>query len=159
MSETISQGSLRADVPPASRRDVLGLAAAWSAAGSLLVALLGMLRVVYSPVSPTPSKKLTVQLPEGLLPGEPYLVPGHPVAVFRDEEGVYALSLVCTHLGCIVKPSRDELDCPCHGSRFTLAGQVLKGPAPTGLRWHQVVRRGEQYVIDLRTQVKPGTKV
>lgn len=54
------------------------------------------------------------------------------------------LLAVCTHLGCApqYKPevgavSHDWLGgffCPCHGSKFDLAGRVLKGvPAPTNL--------------------------
>ncbi len=50
----------------------------------------------------------------------------------------------CTHLGCAplpqfeVGPAPDWFGgffCPCHGSRFDLAGRVYKGvPAPTNLR-------------------------
>lgn len=50
----------------------------------------------------------------------------------------------CTHLGCAplpefqVGPAEDWFGgffCPCHGSRFDLAGRVYKGvPAPTNLR-------------------------
>jgi ubiquinol-cytochrome c reductase iron-sulfur subunit len=58
---------------------------------------------------------------------------------------VLVLTAICTHLGCVpeLKTSSDErlgadLDagfyCPCHGSRFDLAGRVVKGsPAPTNL--------------------------
>ena len=58
----------------------------------------------------------------------------------------------CTHLGCApledfeVRPSENwggGLFCPCHGSRFDLAGRVYKGvPAPTNLRVppHRFVR-------------------
>ncbi len=47
----------------------------------------------------------------------------------RDDSGFYALSLVCTHLGCTVTVTEDDLACPCHGSRFDRQGKVLKGPA------------------------------
>ena len=50
----------------------------------------------------------------------------------------------CTHLGCAplpqfeVGPASDWFGgfyCPCHGSKFDLAGRVYKGvPAPTNLR-------------------------
>jgi ubiquinol-cytochrome c reductase iron-sulfur subunit len=50
----------------------------------------------------------------------------------------------CTHLGCAplqdfeVRPSENwpgGFFCPCHGSKFDLAGRVFKGvPAPTNLR-------------------------
>ena len=43
---------------------------------------------------------------------------------------VVAFSAVCTHMGCVVQPTRDEFDCPCHGSRFSAStGDVLQGPA------------------------------
>jgi ubiquinol-cytochrome c reductase iron-sulfur subunit len=51
---------------------------------------------------------------------------------------------LCTHLGCIPSfhPQPDSLQpgwpggfyCPCHGSKFDLAGRVYRGsPAPTNL--------------------------
>ena len=58
----------------------------------------------------------------------------------------------CTHLGCApledfeVRPSENwggGFFCPCHGSKFDLAGRVFKGvPAPTNLRVppHRFVR-------------------
>jgi cytochrome b6-f complex iron-sulfur subunit len=51
--------------------------------------------------------------------------------------GVYALSAVCTHLGCITRFLSDEkcIACPCHGSRFDLEGNVIHGPAPRPLQW------------------------
>ena len=63
------------------------------------------------------------------------------LAVVRGREGVYALSLVCTHLGCTVSVTADELSCPCHGSRFDRAGRVLKGPADSPLRQFETVER------------------
>ena len=54
--------------------------------------------------------------------------------------GVYALSAVCTHLGCITRFRSDEnvIACPCHGSRFDLEGNVIHGPAPRPLPWLDV---------------------
>ncbi|HEX7191854.1 MAG TPA: Rieske 2Fe-2S domain-containing protein [Thermoanaerobaculia bacterium] len=54
--------------------------------------------------------------------------------------GVYALSAVCTHLGCITRFRSDEraIACPCHGSRFDLEGNVVHGPAPRPLPWLDV---------------------
>ena len=59
------------------------------------------------------------------------------VAMFRDEDGaVHVLSARCTHLGCLVEWNTVERtwDCPCHGSRFTMTGAVLEGPAVSQLR-------------------------
>ena len=45
-----------------------------------------------------------------------------------------ALSGVCTHLGCNVRPSGRFLQCPCHGSTYDLDGRVTRGPAELPLR-------------------------
>lgn len=58
------------------------------------------------------------------------------VAAFRDEDGaLHAVSAACTHLGCLVAFNTAERswDCPCHGSRFSLDGEVLQGPATKSL--------------------------
>lgn len=51
---------------------------------------------------------------------------------FRDADGtLHAVSLRCTHLGCLLRFNAAERswDCPCHGSRFDVDGAVLEGPA------------------------------
>jgi len=56
--------------------------------------------------------------------------------VFRDDDGtLHAVSLRCTHLGCLLRFNAAERswDCPCHGSRFDVDGSVLEGPATTPL--------------------------
>lgn len=57
---------------------------------------------------------------------------GEKLAVYRDVDGaVHAVSAICTHQGCQVafNPLERSWDCPCHGSRFGIDGQVLDGPA------------------------------
>lgn len=64
-------------------------------------------------------------------------VSGKRLAVYKDLEGkLHAYSAVCPHLGCSVRWNAFEktFDCPCHGSRFTVAGNVINGPAVTGLK-------------------------
>ncbi|MEU5280950.1 FAD-dependent oxidoreductase [Streptomyces asoensis] len=59
-------------------------------------------------------------------------VGGKRCAVHRDADGqLHALSARCTHLGCLVAFNRAEQawECPCHGSRFDVRGQVVQGPA------------------------------
>jgi glycine/D-amino acid oxidase-like deaminating enzyme/nitrite reductase/ring-hydroxylating ferredoxin subunit len=60
----------------------------------------------------------------------------HKIAVYRDDDGwLHAVSATCTHLGCVVawNSAEKSWDCPCHGSRFDLNGEVLHGPAMTAL--------------------------
>jgi glycine/D-amino acid oxidase-like deaminating enzyme/nitrite reductase/ring-hydroxylating ferredoxin subunit len=63
-------------------------------------------------------------------------VGGKKIAVYRDDQGeIFALSPVCTHAGCIVNWNGAEKswDCPCHGARYDINGQVLTGPATLSL--------------------------
>lgn len=57
------------------------------------------------------------------------------VYVVRTEKGLWAMSAVCTHLGCITqwKPESNLIACPCHGSKFEKDGKVQAGPAPRAL--------------------------
>lgn len=60
---------------------------------------------------------------------------GSRVLVTQPVQGeVLAFSAVCPHEGCSVAPDDDRLSCPCHGSQFSLAGQVTRGPADKGLQ-------------------------
>jgi glycine/D-amino acid oxidase-like deaminating enzyme len=73
-----------------------------------------------------------------LAPGEGGIVShdGRKVAGYRDEGGrLHAISTRCTHLGCQVHFNAAEAtwDCPCHGSRFTVDGEILNGPATAPL--------------------------
>ncbi len=63
------------------------------------------------------------------------------IALIRDQDKAYALSLVCTHLGCTVSVLPERLICPCHGSSFDRSGQVLEGPARQALQRLSVVER------------------
>jgi len=75
--------------------------------------------------------------------GNPDLYPVHSVTFLQDQqvyivrmpEGFYAVSAVCTHLGCITqwKPDADMIACPCHGSTFRPDGVKIEGPAPRPL--------------------------
>ena len=63
----------------------------------------------------------------------------------------YAISSVCTHLGCTVEwePDTQEFACPCHGSRFDAEGQTTRGPANRPLeRVTVVVKDDEVRLVD-----------
>jgi 3-phenylpropionate/trans-cinnamate dioxygenase ferredoxin reductase component len=73
-----------------------------------------------------------------MAPGEARVlqIDGDKAACYRDEQGeLHAVSAVCTHLGCLIEwnASEETWDCPCHGSRFDVAGRVLRGPAKKDL--------------------------
>lgn len=61
---------------------------------------------------------------------------GKRIAIYRNKEGKYKMhSAVCPHMGCVVHWNNVEKswDCPCHGSRFDISGNVIEGPAFEGL--------------------------
>jgi Rieske Fe-S protein len=135
------------------------VASLWAAGAALVFAGIGMLRLPKAAVLSSPSKKFRVTLPESLPAGQAFVPPGRTVAVFKDADGVYAVSLVCTHLGCIVKNTAEGFECPCHGSRFAADGEVTKGPAPAALPWRKITGSGSEYMVDEDVTVPAGTKV
>jgi len=59
---------------------------------------------------------------------------GKPILLTQPTAGtIVALSAICTHQGCTVKPDGKELKCPCHGSVYDLSGGNVSGPAPSPL--------------------------
>ena len=149
----------RLDPEPIPRRDFLGLASLWTAASALIFAAIGMSRLPKAAVVSSPSKRFSIVLPDTMQPGQAFIPPGRSTAVFRDTEGTWAISTICTHLGCIVKEAADGFECPCHGSRFASDGAVTKGPAPRALVWLKVSAAGGKLIIDEGAAVSAGTKV
>jgi cytochrome b6-f complex iron-sulfur subunit len=78
----------------------------------------------------------------------------HNMYIYRDHEGIRAVSAVCTHLGCILEKSTDGFECPCHGSCYSDQGKVLSGPAPRDLAWYRVSKSSDGKIL-----VDPGTMV
>jgi glycine/D-amino acid oxidase-like deaminating enzyme/nitrite reductase/ring-hydroxylating ferredoxin subunit len=63
-------------------------------------------------------------------------VDGAKYAVARIDGQLRACDPTCTHMGCTVAWNAAEAswDCPCHGSRFDVDGNVLNGPATAPLK-------------------------
>ncbi len=62
---------------------------------------------------------------------------GDQLALYKDETGkVHALDPTCPHAKCTVKWNNAERswDCPCHGSRFSVDGELLTGPSTHDLK-------------------------
>jgi cytochrome b6-f complex iron-sulfur subunit len=116
--------------PRTSRRQFLATLASG-------VACLALLYRYLSPGRGKPAR--TVTLARADIPEEGALVYRQArLAVIRDNGALYALDLVCTHLGCTVAVTPTELVCPCHGSRFDRQGSVLAGPAVRPLKRYRV---------------------
>jgi len=81
------------------------------------------------------------------------------VWVVNDEvdgqQMVYALSTVCTHLGCTPNwlEGEQKFKCPCHGSGFYKSGVNFEGPAPRPLERHGI-RLSEDGMLEVDKSVK-----
>src|SRR5271167_4834684 len=109
--------------------------------GSVAVAALGTTVFGYQYLSPNvlyePSPIVDAGKPDHYPPDSVTLDPQTAIYVVRTEEGFFALSAICTHLGCLTayKPELGIIACPCHGSKFKTDGVKIEGPAPRPLPW------------------------
>lgn len=62
---------------------------------------------------------------------------GKRAGAYKDAQGkIYIVDTTCTHMGCELEWNSGDKswDCPCHGSRFSVTGEVLTGPAEKPLK-------------------------
>lgn len=96
---------------------------------------------------------------ENMPPNTVVFNPDYRVFIFRDVSGYfYALSAICTHLGCTTdwKPGgipqhphpEGVIACPCHGSVFSKTGRVLRGPATRDLDRFRMRLEDGKLVVD-----------
>ena len=77
--------------------------------------------------------------------------------VVRNDEGMYALSTVCTHLGCTPNwlMTERKFKCPCHGSGFRFSGINFEGPAPRPLERYRIYLANDgQIIVDKNKNFK-----
>ncbi|TDK87193.1 Rieske (2Fe-2S) protein [Mycolicibacterium mucogenicum] len=78
------------------------------------------------------------------------VLPEAKVVVTQPKTGEFkAFSAVCTHKQCTVSKVADgTIDCPCHGSTFSIAdGAVVKGPADEPLAPKTVTVTGDTLTV------------
>lgn len=123
----------------ASRRGFLSwVGIAWIAfIASMLAAGTATLRFMFPNVLFEPPSSFRAGRPEELQVGvvDERFKEQFGVWLVRDQEGVYALSTTCTHLGCTPNwlVAEQKFKCPCHGSGFYITGINFEGPAPRPL--------------------------
>ncbi len=118
-----------------------------------------------------PPQRFKVGTPDQFGEG-PKFIDDKRVFVFRERKTFYAISAICTHLGCTVKMQRLnqpktvtlrgrkfenklEFHCPCHGSKYYGDGTNFAGPAPRPLAYYKLEVSPEdgQLVVDMGQQV------
>ncbi len=98
-----------------------------------VLSLFGLVKFLGYQSAPLQPVRFTLKTPAEYAEGSVTGVPEARAYILRDAKGLYALSSICTHLGCTVNKAGDNYECPCHGSRYTSTGYVLKGPAMSPL--------------------------
>lgn len=126
--------------------------------GAVVAGLAGQLAAFVRALMPNvlyeAPRTFKIGTPDSFTQGVTYLQ-DHRLFVGRDQRGLYAISAVCTHLGCTVKPVNlsqprtvqvagkpieiaQEFHCPCHGSKYYGDGTNYAGPAPRPLDWYRL---------------------
>lgn len=135
----------------------------WGAIGASLVGSLAAgVRFLFPKSLDEPPSRFKAPPPDTYPVGNVYSVEEQKSFVMRDEEGVFAMSAVCTHLGCTVKymDAQREFHCPCHGSVFDKDGANIAGPAPRPLpRLDASVARDGRLEVDTQTEVARDYRV
>ena len=121
------------------RREWLRRAFLYSTVGATFTMLGGILLDVWLGAGRFSAAHWSDVAPLDLLPGDGTVAfPEKKVAVIRRGNRLAALSLECTHLGCLVNVIDQGFFCPCHGSQFGPLGEVWSGPALRPLPWFSV---------------------
>lgn len=142
-----------------TRRDFLGLAAFGAGILGVLGAIAGSLRLMKPNVRYEESTKFKIGMPDSFPEGTFKNFDEKKVFISSDNDGIYAISSVCTHLGCLVYPVEWGFQCPCHGSKYTKDGKVIGGPAPRPLPWFEINQEVDgTLVVDTARAVPEGTK-
>jgi len=71
------------------------------------------------------------------------------MVIRSSDTQIIALSAICTHAGCSMdyNASQQQLDCPCHGSKFSTNGSVAVGPANRALRVYTATLTGTMITV------------
>jgi menaquinol-cytochrome c reductase iron-sulfur subunit len=103
------------------------------------------------------------QFPDGI-----HFLENERLFILRDQNKIWTVSAVCTHLGCTVKPvsvenagaklltDKHEFHCPCHGSKFLGTGKNFYGPAPRSLVRYKIALAPEDGQLVIYKDIEVG---
>ena len=149
-----------------SRRGFIGKASVVAVVGGLVAQGTYYLRALVPNVLYERPQRSKIGGPDQFADGTTF-VEEQKMFVVKEGSSFYAMSAVCTHLGCTVKAVtlnqprvveedgkkveiRNEFHCPCHGSRFYGDGRNYDGPAPRPLDRFKITRSPDdgQLIVD-----------
>ncbi|MFT5289232.1 MAG: cytochrome b6-f complex iron-sulfur subunit [Planctomycetota bacterium] len=153
---TLEPAPLRGEV---NRRGFFSvLAIGWLAFAGAAAGLGGAMgRFMFPNVSFDPPQEFKAGFPEEFAQGkvDERFKAAYGVWIVREQKGFFALSTVCTHLGCTPNwlSSDEKFKCPCHGSGFIRTGINVEGPAPRPLERYKITMAEDgQILIDKNTK-------
>ncbi|MFQ5684010.1 MAG: ubiquinol-cytochrome c reductase iron-sulfur subunit [Candidatus Binatia bacterium] len=132
---------------------------AWGSAG-IQAALMGLgsYRFLVPNLTFGPQPVFKIGNREDFPVGSRIFVRKHRLFIVSTDEGITAMSAICTHLGCTVGKVEWGYQCPCHGSKYDSNGLVLAGPAPKPLPWFKMFQGPDgQLAVDTKRPVRRGT--
>ncbi|RPI18653.1 MAG: ubiquinol-cytochrome c reductase iron-sulfur subunit [Ignavibacteriae bacterium] len=72
------------------------------------------------------------------------------ILIRTSETQFTAVNLICTHKGCTVELSGGKFICPCHGSEYTISGQVTEGPAKKDLKVYETTYDADKGTVTVK---------
>ncbi|MFI4874598.1 MAG: Rieske 2Fe-2S domain-containing protein [Blastopirellula sp. JB062] len=141
-----------------------------------LISSLGLARFMFPNVRTEPPMQFKAGTPADLAPGQVETKYKSQFAVwvvraeYEGQPQIYALSTVCTHLGCTPNwlEAEQKFKCPCHGSGFYKDGVNFEGPAPRPLERYAIriaddgqleIDKSRVYQQELGQWADPGSYV
>lgn len=147
---------LRGDI---SRRGFFStLTLGWAAFSAATAGALGaVVRFLMPNVLYEPPQEFKIGIPSEFAVGavDERFKAAYGVWIVREPTGFYALSTVCTHLGCTPNwlSADEKFKCPCHGSGFVKTGINVEGPAPRPLERYKIsLAEDGQILVDKNTK-------
>jgi len=142
-----------------SRREFLRRFSVWSAIGAGVLASISLLRQ-FIPRLTQYQRRFKIGRVNNFPVNTFTYMADRKLFVYRDHQGIRAVSAICTHLGCVIEKSDDGFLCPCHGSCYNDQGEVLSGAATKDLPWFELRKDVDgQILVDLGRLVPPEEKL
>ena len=138
----------------------VGIMALWATAAASLAAAW---RFLWPSVLYEPPQEFNAGAPDDFPVNIPTFLAEENTFIFHDRDhGFAACTAICTHLGCTVQWSAGDqrFYCPCHGSVYDAAGNVIDGPAPRPLDWFEVtLAKDGQLQVNKRRKVPANERL
>ncbi len=133
--------------------------------GGMGIAGLGGIALTYQYLSPNvlfePSTTFRAGNPDLYPANSVTFLQEQQVYIVRTGDGFFAVSAICTHLGCVTqwKPEANMIACPCHGSKFEPNGKKIEGPAPRPLPHFSVTLTADGELLVDKLQIIKADQV